>query len=320
MRVFEYEPLDPVSVKGKAQPVVIWRPLEPRARLGFDVIRSLTTRPGRSELARHDPAVGRSTAVPPSSSGQLVTVVGEPGVGKSRLVRRARSRTSRPPPNSCAGARVAACRTAKGSRSGPSPRSSRPSAASSTRTAPRRPRRSWTLPDSRVRPGAVAPRPAACRCVGDTGRGGVAARSPSRRGVASAGPWSPRRPTVLVFEDLHWADDGAARLHRASRRLGDGTAPADRLYRAAGAANERQPASGRTPKLPADQPRPGSPTPRPAQLVSTLLERVILPAATRRQILERAGGNPLYAEEFVRLLADRGDEDAGTEVPEWVQA
>src|SRR5438093_13095509 len=36
-----------------------------------------------------------------------------------------------------------------------------------------------------------------------------------------------------------------------------------------------------------------------------LLERVVLPAETQRALLERAGGNPLYAEEFVRLLADR---------------
>ncbi len=43
-----------------------------------------------------------------------------------------------------------------------------------------------------------------------------------------------------------------------------------------------------------------------AQLVSTLLERAVLPAETQQTLLEQAGGNPLYAEEFVRLLADRG--------------
>ena len=31
----------------------------------------------------------------------------------------------------------------------------------------------------------------------------------------------------------------------------------------------------------------------------------MLPAETQQALLERAGGNPLYAEEFVRLLADR---------------
>jgi tetratricopeptide (TPR) repeat protein len=42
-----------------------------------------------------------------------------------------------------------------------------------------------------------------------------------------------------------------------------------------------------------------------AQLISSLLGGQALPVATQRVLLERAGGNPLYAEEFVRLLADR---------------
>ena len=44
-----------------------------------------------------------------------------------------------------------------------------------------------------------------------------------------------------------------------------------------------------------------------AHLIATLLERAVLPAETQQALLERAGGNPLYAEEFVRLLADRGE-------------
>ena len=43
-----------------------------------------------------------------------------------------------------------------------------------------------------------------------------------------------------------------------------------------------------------------------ARLFAALLERAVLPAETQRALLERAGGNPLYAEEFVRLLTDRG--------------
>jgi hypothetical protein len=46
----------------------------------------------------------------------------------------------------------------------------------------------------------------------------------------------------------------------------------------------------------------------------------VLPAETQRELLERAGGNPLYAEEFVRLLADRGELGGEGEVPESVQA
>ena len=41
--VFHYEPLEPVVAKGKAEPVAAWRAGVPRARMGADVIRSLTT-------------------------------------------------------------------------------------------------------------------------------------------------------------------------------------------------------------------------------------------------------------------------------------
>jgi class 3 adenylate cyclase len=42
-RIFNWEPLEPVSVKGKAEPLVLWRPLAPRARFGSDVTRSHAT-------------------------------------------------------------------------------------------------------------------------------------------------------------------------------------------------------------------------------------------------------------------------------------
>ena len=43
-----------------------------------------------------------------------------------------------------------------------------------------------------------------------------------------------------------------------------------------------------------------------ARLVADLLGQSVLPAEVQALLLERAGGNPLYAEEFVRLLTDRG--------------
>ena len=42
-----------------------------------------------------------------------------------------------------------------------------------------------------------------------------------------------------------------------------------------------------------------------ARLVSALLDASVIPAELQQPILDRAGGNPLYAEEFVRLLQDR---------------
>ena len=43
-----------------------------------------------------------------------------------------------------------------------------------------------------------------------------------------------------------------------------------------------------------------------AQLIAVLLDQTVLPAETQRALMDRAGGNPLYAEEFIRMLVDRG--------------
>jgi tetratricopeptide (TPR) repeat protein len=63
------------------------------------------------------------------------------------------------------------------------------------------------------------------------------------------------------------------------------------------------------------------------RLVAGLLGRVVLPAETLARLLEHAGGNPLYAEEFVRMLTDEGALGRGAElrdenirVPDTVQS
>jgi predicted ATPase len=42
-----------------------------------------------------------------------------------------------------------------------------------------------------------------------------------------------------------------------------------------------------------------------SQLIAALLEQAVLPAETKRALLAQAGGNPLYAEEFIHMLIDR---------------
>src|SRR5438093_782195 len=82
----DYEPLDPVSVKGKAVPVPLWRARGPRSRFGVDVeIGGTTPLVGRdSELSTLKETYAR---VCRDESVQLVTPVGEAGVGKTRLLR-----------------------------------------------------------------------------------------------------------------------------------------------------------------------------------------------------------------------------------------
>jgi tetratricopeptide (TPR) repeat protein len=66
-----------------------------------------------------------------------------------------------------------------------------------------------------------------------------------------------------------------------------------------------------------------------AILLSGLLDRAVLPADTQAALLDRSGGNPLYAEEFVRMLGDRGllepgpvrlPADTAIPIPDTIQA
>jgi predicted ATPase len=52
-----------------------------------------------------------------------------------------------------------------------------------------------------------------------------------------------------------------------------------------------------------------------ARLVHTLLAQAVLPAEVQTALLERAGGNPLYAEEFARIAAERGLSGDAAELP-----
>ena len=83
--VFDYEELEPATLKGKAKPVRVFQARAARARFGTDLIRTHDSRfVGREiDLALLKGIFDKAVA---SNSVQLVTVVGEPGLGKSRLV------------------------------------------------------------------------------------------------------------------------------------------------------------------------------------------------------------------------------------------
>ena len=115
-----------------------------------------------------------------------------------------------------------------------------------------------------------------------------------------------QRPTVLVFEDLHWADEAMlAFLEELAAHAAGGAA-----------ARHRDDAAG-APRAAAGLPR-ARPTARPDRARAAAGRRGhddLLRDAGRRRvdradgsstpILERAAGNPLFAEEFIRLLRDR---------------
>jgi class 3 adenylate cyclase/tetratricopeptide (TPR) repeat protein len=81
----EYAPLEPVSAKGIDEPLVVWRPLAPRARRGLDLL-SETQHPLVNREAERDALVQALERVVATGRAELVTLVGEAGIGKSRLV------------------------------------------------------------------------------------------------------------------------------------------------------------------------------------------------------------------------------------------
>ena len=85
-RVIAYEELPRVVAKGKAKPVAAWRAIAPIARRGLDAgIAELSPLVGREKELSHLSSLFRRAVS--EAAPQFVLLVGEPGIGKSRLVR-----------------------------------------------------------------------------------------------------------------------------------------------------------------------------------------------------------------------------------------
>jgi len=125
-----------------------------------------------------------------------------------------------------------------------------------------------------------------------------------------------QNPLVLVFDDLHWADDD---LLDFVDHLVDWASSVEILVVCAARPEllDRRPAWGGG-KLNAAT---VSVTPlsdqETAELIGALLERALLPAEIQATLLAHAGGNPLYAEQFVRMHLERGGDAPA--LPETVQ-
>jgi len=115
-------------------------------------------------------------------------------------------------------------------------------------------------------------------------------------------------PLVLVVEDLHWADDamlefvdylvdwandvpiliiGTARPELFERRPGWGGGKANATTLSLAPLSDDETAG----------------------LLGALLQRPVVPADTQRALLDRAGGNPLYAEQYAQMYLERGNGD-----------
>ena len=318
-RRIEYREHEPVDAKGKAEPVPVWEAVQARSRFGVDLTPAPTAPLiGRDEELELLVAAFRRAA--DDQVPQLVTVVGVPGIGKSRLLGELFATID-------AGDRLVRWRQGR----------SLPYGEGVSY---------WALGEMVKAEGGIletdAPEETARKLLGavdrlvsDTTEAAWLATSlrpllglagdevgGDRRGEAFAA-WrrffealGEDRPLVLVFEDLHWADDGLLDfVDHLVDWLTDvpvlvvGTARPELLARrpAWGGGKVNSTTISLAP-LSEDE---------TARLVHALLERSVLAADVQSAVLERAGGNPLYAEEFVRMVAEGGSDDL--EVPGSVQ-
>jgi class 3 adenylate cyclase/tetratricopeptide (TPR) repeat protein len=112
-----------------------------------------------------------------------------------------------------------------------------------------------------------------------------------------------RHPLILVLEDIHWADTA---LLDFIEHLSEWAVDVPILIVAAARPELLTTRTGWGGGIRNAATISLSPLDHndAAALLSALLDRAVLPAETQQVILERAGGNPLYVTEFVRLAAE----------------
>jgi class 3 adenylate cyclase/tetratricopeptide (TPR) repeat protein len=318
-RMIEYRETDLFEARGKSRLVRAWLAVAPRARLGVDVLQSsrarLVGRERELDLVAGALAYARTGREP-----QLVTLVGVPGIGKSRLVYELWQiadddpelivwRQGRSLPYGEGVAFWALGEMVK-AQAGIFETDGVEDAAAKLAASVHD-----LVPESEA---AWVER----HLLPLVGLGGAVDAHPDQRSETFAA-WrsyfealAGTGPTVLVFEDLHWADDG---LLDFVDGLVDRLAGVPLLVVCSARPEllERRPGWGGGKRNAVMVSLPPLSDEQTARLIAGLLERSVLPADEQRTVLQRAGGNPLYAEEYTRMLA--AGELGGSEIPETLQ-
>jgi class 3 adenylate cyclase/tetratricopeptide (TPR) repeat protein len=312
----DYREREPVELKGKAKAVAAWEAEDARSRVEVEQAARAPLVGRDEELTLLRETLARVNA---RREPQHVTLIGVPGIGKSRLVyelyrsiergselvywRRGRSLPY--------GEGVAFWALGEIVKAQAGVLESDPAevAEQKLRTA------AAALLDTRDATWAAE------HLATLVGGGSVADLGGDRREEAF-GAWrrflealAEDRPLVLVFEDLHWADDGMLDFVDYLAVWAEGV-PLLVLCTARPELLERRPAWGGGKVNAATLLLSPLSDDETARLVHELLGRTVLPAELQTALLERAGGNPLYAEEFVRLVEEERED---VELPESVQ-
>jgi class 3 adenylate cyclase/tetratricopeptide (TPR) repeat protein len=313
----DYQEAEPVMAKGKSEPVPAWQVVQARSRLGADMAqRALSPLVGRSREL--DLLVSTMERVREHSSPQLITLVGVPGIGKSRLVfelfrtveerpefirwRQGRSLPYGEGVSFWALAEIVRAQAGMLETDGADELAEKlhrvvEETAIEPAEAP------WV--ERHLRPLAGLP---------EEGEAGREERFTAWRRFLEG--LAEDRLLVLVFEDLHWADDALLDFvdhlvdwARGVPLLVLGTARPELLERRPGWGGGKPNATTLSLAPISDD--------ETAELVRNLVASTAeLSTRTHSDLLVRAGGNPLYAEEFARLVVDGRSTD---DLPEGVQ-
>jgi DNA-binding SARP family transcriptional activator/tetratricopeptide (TPR) repeat protein len=307
-RVVESLPGPPVVGAGSSEPRKAWEIVRARSSVDAEpAVRIAAPLIGREqELAVLTTALERACE---HREPQLVTIIGVPGIGKTRLIAELHAAVERSgrllawheghslPYGDGASfwAFAEIVKSETGILDSDSPdKTARRLHEAATRLFPEPDEANWVASHLRRLAG-----------LADDGRGGETRRGESfaawRRFIEGL---AGRGPVVLVFEDLQWADDGLLDfLDQLTERLSD--VPALFLASARPELLARRPAwgggkpNGTTLSL---SPLSDEETGR---LVHALLDGSPLPVPVLLRLIRRAGGNPLYTEELVRTATGR---------------
>jgi class 3 adenylate cyclase/tetratricopeptide (TPR) repeat protein len=317
--LFHFEPLGAIEIKGKREPVETYRVLAVRQ----DAL------PRRGIEGLHSPLVGRDREVASlrasltdlrAGQGRILAVTGEAGLGKSRLLTDVRAECERE-----SAFRWLEGRSFSYERSIPfTPFISMLSRffeidrlhGDIARYGRVKERLAALMPG---RESEVAPPLAAMLGIAVPGIDGEQVRHlepPQLRGAIFMAVWAlfsalaQEEPLVLLFEDLHWADDTSLELlHSLLPLTDDGPVAIIALFRP----HRDEPSWAFHEAASRDFPhryqqialQPLDESDARA-LVGNLLWIEDLPEPVRELILQKAEGNPFFVEEVIRSLLDSG--------------
>jgi class 3 adenylate cyclase/predicted ATPase len=307
-QAIEFSKAEPVQAKGKSEPVAVWQAVAARSRLGVDVAHEARSElVGRErELAVVKDAFDRARH---ESIPQLLTLVGVPGIGKSRLVYEL-SRIVDADAELITWRQGRCLAYGKGVTLWALGEIVKAQASISEQDKPEEVATKLRVAASDAVPGSDVAW-VESHLLALVGLAEEAELGGNRRNEAFSA-WrrfleglAENRPLVLVFEDLHWADES---LLDFVDELVDWLTDVPLLVVATARPEllERRPGWGggklnsttlALAPLTAEQ---------TAQLIGHVLGTPVLEAEAQGALLEQAGGNPLYAEQFAQLYVERG--------------